>query len=173
MLVSEVEWLMTTGRDAEAVTTRLIECLGDRDASTREKAASVLSSVNVAADRVIPAAKGHPRRFPRGRPRRVQSLASIYQQRSEGDDGLRLVAGLDSLERLDLSFTKVSDQGLAYLSGMRNLRDLTLSNTITDAVLARLPGIASLRELHFNDWRLPTRRPNRRLATRACGTWRA
>ena len=49
--------------------------------------------------------------------------------------------GLTKLERLDLSYTKITDAGLVHLKGLSNLKELYLWKTkITDA------GVKSLKE---------------------------
>jgi len=50
------------------------------------------------------------------------------------DDGLRYLNGLRSMRRLYLSDTKITDDGLSQLDGMEHLEILDLSGTaITDA----------------------------------------
>jgi hypothetical protein len=53
-------------------------------------------------------------------------------------------------EQLDLSGSKVTDDGLRHLKGLRSLKILNLSNTaVSDEGLARLQGISTLRELEL------------------------
>src|SRR6185369_117320 len=45
------------------------------------------------------------------------------------DDDLRNVGQLNSLEQLDLEYTKITDSGIAHLAGLKNLRYLSISGT--------------------------------------------
>ena len=55
------------------------------------------------------------------------------------DAGLRQLAGLNSLQSLYLGSTQVTDAGLKDLVGLRSLRSLSLGNTkVTDAGVAEL-----------------------------------
>jgi hypothetical protein len=56
-----------------------------------------------------------------------------------GDAGLKELAGLKNLKWLDLGSTKVTDTGLKQLAGLKNLRSLDLQGTlVTDAGVAGL-----------------------------------
>ena len=56
-----------------------------------------------------------------------------------GDVGLKELAGLKSLQTLDLRFTKVTNAGLKVLAGLKNLQRLSLGGTkVTDAGVAAL-----------------------------------
>ena len=71
------------------------------------------------------------------------------------DDGLRVVAGLASLERIDLDGAEVGDAGLAHLGGLAKIRDLNLSLTeVTDAGLIHLRGLTRLRRLQLQGTRV-------------------
>lgn len=69
------------------------------------------------------------------------------------DEQLDALDGLaDSLRRINLSHTDVTDVGLARITGMRKLIQLRLaSDRITDAGLVSLADLADLRHLHLID----------------------
>jgi hypothetical protein len=71
------------------------------------------------------------------------------------DAGLKELGGLQSLQSLDLSSTKVTDAGLMQLKGLKRLRSLYLSKTkVTDAgihaIKEALPGLHVSREDPFD-----------------------
>ena len=58
---------------------------------------------------------------------------------------------LESLENLDLSYTEISDEGLAHLAGLRSLREVCLSCTgIRGGGLIHLVGLTELRALDLS-----------------------
>ena len=58
------------------------------------------------------------------------------------------MARLSQLQRLDLSFTKITDAGIKELTGLKQLERLDLSDTrVTDAGLKELTGLKQLRQL--------------------------
>lgn len=64
------------------------------------------------------------------------------------DEDLHVVAGLRRLWLLDLSNTSITNAGLAHLKGLRELRGLTLINTDVDSAgLAHLRNLDQLRAL--------------------------
>jgi hypothetical protein len=69
------------------------------------------------------------------------------------DADLKLVEGLPGLLSLclgDLDNTQVTDNGLDYLKGLTQLKDLSLSNTrVTDAGLKHRERLTQLQELHL------------------------
>jgi internalin A len=67
--------------------------------------------------------------------------------------GLSCVAGLEKLEELDLSYCpSITDAGLAHLKGLRSLRSLGLERTsISDAGLEHVAELRNLRELDISD----------------------
>ena len=66
------------------------------------------------------------------------------------DAGLKELAGLKSLQTLDLPVTQVTDAGLKELAGLKSLQTLNLANTkVTDAGLKELAGLKSLQALHL------------------------
>ena len=68
------------------------------------------------------------------------------------DDGLEFLKGLTSLQRLNLSDTKVTDAGLEYLKGLTSLQTLYLNDTkVTDTGLEHLKGLTNLQTLGLND----------------------
>jgi len=64
------------------------------------------------------------------------------------DNDLPHVAQLESLERLWIERTNVSDAGLAHLKGLNGLTYLSLVNTnVSDAGLVHLRGLSQLEDL--------------------------
>ena len=64
------------------------------------------------------------------------------------DDWLARLEGLDQLRQLNLAATPFTDAGLTHLRGLTELRGLNLAGTrITDAGLANLSGLTNLEEL--------------------------
>src|SRR5262249_10914831 len=61
---------------------------------------------------------------------------------------LKHLAGLKTLQTLDLSFTKVTDAGLKHLAGLKELLAVGLRGTkVTDAGLKELAGLKKLQTL--------------------------
>ncbi len=68
------------------------------------------------------------------------------------DEGLAHLTGLPQLKGLQLIGTKVTDQGLAYLDGLPQLTGLLLDGTqVTDAGLAHLAALTKLRTLYLSN----------------------
>lgn len=68
------------------------------------------------------------------------------------DAGMEHVKGLDQLTALELGFTKVTDDGLGELAGMKNLAKLDLRETDT-SLAAALKLVAKVPKLHvLADW---------------------
>lgn len=66
------------------------------------------------------------------------------------DDGLKAVEGLKNLRKLHLENTKITDAGLAHLKNLSNLEYLNLYGTqVTDAGLEQLVGLKNLRALYL------------------------
>ena len=64
------------------------------------------------------------------------------------DEGLRSIEGLKNLRRLHLEHTKIGDAGLTHLKGLTNLEYLNLYGTqVTDSGLAELEGLKNLKAL--------------------------
>jgi Leucine-rich repeat (LRR) protein len=65
------------------------------------------------------------------------------------DDGLRNVGACTGLERLDLTSTDITDAGLEHLKGLTGITELVLdySNRYTDKGFAHLTGLRNLRSL--------------------------
>jgi internalin A len=64
------------------------------------------------------------------------------------DQGLKYVARLSQLQRLDLRLTNMTDAGLKELAGLKQLELLDLSDTrVTDAGLKELTGLKQLRHV--------------------------
>src|SRR5207245_2591285 len=64
------------------------------------------------------------------------------------DAGLKELAGLKSLQSLDLMFTMVTDAGLKELAGLKSLQTLKLnSRQVTDTGLKELAGLKNLQAL--------------------------
>lgn len=66
------------------------------------------------------------------------------------DTGLKELAGMPSLQLLDLYFTPVTDTGMKELAGLQNLQALCLSGTqVTDVGLKELAGLRKLQSLNL------------------------
>jgi hypothetical protein len=62
------------------------------------------------------------------------------------DAGLKMLAGLKQLQKLNLDHTRVTDTGLKELAGLKHLEVLVLSGTkVTDAGLKEWPGSSTWR----------------------------
>ena len=71
------------------------------------------------------------------------------------DAGLKELAGLKSLQSLNLWDTLVTDAGLKELGGLTSLQSLDLKSTrVTDAGLKELAGLKSLQRLYLYDTRV-------------------
>lgn len=68
-----------------------------------------------------------------------------YAQAS--DDSLPTLEGFSECQYLDLRGTSVTDAGLVHLKKAKNLESLALSNGITDAGIANLSGLTTVRWL--------------------------
>ena len=65
-----------------------------------------------------------------------------------GDEGVRNIRGLKSLQTLNLFRTNLGDQGLAYLKDLRQLRVLLIGGTrVTDTGLVHLRRFTQLQKL--------------------------
>jgi Leucine-rich repeat (LRR) protein len=66
------------------------------------------------------------------------------------DDGLKGLEGMKNLHRLHLEKTAVTDGGLSHLKGLASLEYLNLYNTsVTDAGMAQLEGLKGLKNLYL------------------------
>lgn len=66
------------------------------------------------------------------------------------DEGLKHLGGMMNLRRIDLSTTTISDDGLAHLSGLNRLSYINLyATSITDEGLRHLHGLANLRRIYL------------------------
>jgi WD40 repeat protein len=66
------------------------------------------------------------------------------------DDQLACLAGLSDLRELDLGSTRISDKGLAHLRGLTSLQTLSLVRTpVSGEGLAHLKGLRDLRDLYL------------------------
>jgi Leucine rich repeat len=82
-------------------------------------------------------------------------ITKVWLGKSGTNAQIALVARLDRVERLDLSFTRVSDAGLVHLKRMTNLSKLHLWGTeITDAGLVHLKGMTNLTALSLGNTRV-------------------
>src|SRR5262249_12301761 len=64
------------------------------------------------------------------------------------DRDLKVLAGLNALEELDLRATRVTDAGMATLKHLRNLKSLDLTSTrVSDIGLKALKDLRNLEEL--------------------------
>ena len=71
--------------------------------------------------------------------------------RDTTDEATRHIAGLSALETYYAGKTQITDESLAILSGLTNLRRLTFWETavITDAGVTLLAGLPRLQELNL------------------------
>ena len=102
---------------------------------------AVLDKVNATGASLMPvAADGKTYRF-----------TALNVAKDFTDAGLAALAPIaDKITSVDLARTKVTDAGLAGLTGMKNLTELHLENTgITDAGLDHLKGLGSLEYLNL------------------------
>jgi hypothetical protein len=85
--------------------------------------------------------------------RRAPRLSGLNLSRTRiTDDGLAEVARHGELRRLTLNYTQITDDGLAHLEGLRGLILLELPGTrITDAGLVHLNKMVSLQYLDLRD----------------------
>ncbi len=123
----------------------------------RGKAAPALSRIEALADRVRAQRTDvlDTRNFPGVTDGDLAALQGLTHLRdlnldhSEvSDEGMKVLAGLDSLVKLSLTNTQVTDAGLAELRPLTGLEFLRLDRLpITDAGLAHLAAFPQLREL--------------------------
>jgi hypothetical protein len=67
------------------------------------------------------------------------------QQTDVSDADIRYLKGLTRLEILDLSYTEITDAGLGHVMGFSRLKDLYLDHTqVTDDGIAQLKGLGKL-----------------------------
>jgi hypothetical protein len=78
---------------------------------------------------------------------KLKRLRWLQGIRGINDAGMKYLAGLTEMERLNIGGPGVSDAGLAHLAGMKKLNHLTVSGHFTDAALRHLEGLESLRLL--------------------------
>ncbi|MDA1014941.1 MAG: protein translocase subunit SecD [Planctomycetota bacterium] len=81
-------------------------------------------------------------------------IASINFPPQTTDEDLKNLVGrkMKKVEQIDLANTKITDEGLKYLSGLKSLQILNLSRTdITDAGLKQLTDLPRLRSLSIGD----------------------
>jgi hypothetical protein len=82
----------------------------------------------------------------------LKPLASIKSPESESQAFMADLTRLPQLSSLDLSFTDVTDDGLAHLKVLTSLSELNLMHTrITDSGLAHLKGLSNLSHLRLGD----------------------
>ena len=86
----------------------------------------------------------------------IEGMASLKRLSLNGncrmtDASLEFLAGMKSLEDLDLSSSAIRGTGLGWLKGLKNLKKLDLSGTkLGDAQMAHVAGLANLEELNLN-----------------------
>ena len=61
-----------------------------------------------------------------------------------GDEGMARLAGLTSMERLNIQGSEMTDLSLSYLSNMKKLNNLTILGNFTDKGMRHLEGLTSL-----------------------------
>jgi formylglycine-generating enzyme required for sulfatase activity len=94
--------------------------------------------------------------------RRIDLSSNLYggnpvvNRALKDDDGLRHLAGLTNLVRIDLHNTTGADAGLAHLKGLTSLRELYLFGCldVSDAGVAHLKDLTNLRNLDLNATRV-------------------
>jgi hypothetical protein len=95
---------------------------------------------------------------PRTNPLNLQDLAPIaaniwhldLSRTRVTDQELAHIADLPNLRKLELNNTKVTDTGLAHLQGLKSLETLNLYGTsVTDAGLRSLEPLAGLKQIHL------------------------
>lgn len=73
---------------------------------------------------------------------------TTYAPSSISDDGVKSLAGMTLLRKLQLDGSNITDAGLVHLAGMKNLEEISLSSTkVTDAgmeALTKLPKLKSV-----------------------------
>ncbi len=81
-------------------------------------------------------------------PATEKSGKTTYAPSSISDEGIKSLAGMTQLKKLQLEGSNITDAGLAHLAGMKNLTELSLSGTkVTDAgmeALTKLPKLQSV-----------------------------
>ena len=69
----------------------------------------------------------------------------VYKGSGITDEGLKNIAGLTELRKLELEGTNVTDAGLKHLAGMKNLTSLILTGTkVTDEGMIELTKLPKL-----------------------------
>ncbi len=88
----------------------------------------------------------------------VQGYHCNYSTMPIGAEGLEYLSGLPQLRELVLNHVEMSDAGLVHIGRLTKLRDLDLSsNPITDAGAAHLAGLTELRLLELLDTQVTER----------------
>jgi hypothetical protein len=87
---------------------------------------------------------------------RLQEITDVDCSFSEvTDKGVKHLAGLLRLKRLELRGTRVTDEGMAILPSLRSLRSLNVSDTeITDSSMTHLEGLNYLTTLNLDSTRV-------------------
>lgn len=77
---------------------------------------------------------------------------SIVSNKKLTDEGLKKLASLQNLKRLNLFFNEqITDAGMEHLKGLTTIEELTLNNTgVSDAGIAELKGLTGLKKLHLS-----------------------
>jgi len=79
------------------------------------------------------------------------NLTHLHLPRQINDQGVEALSASKSLLELDLSYSSITDGGLAFIKDMPQLQILYINDTaVTDAGLAQLGGHPSLRVLFLN-----------------------
>ncbi len=136
--------------DADAVVSLLIAAMDNPDASIRLTACSVLGRFVLvekegqAISALLRATKDANEDVAA---QAAGTIAIARKRRIESDDDLKLIADLTKLESLCLSDTSITGAGLVHLSGLKNLRELTLPPTFTDAGMSHIQEFTALERL--------------------------
>lgn len=88
----------------------------------------------------------------------LKELGNLKRLRIEdvvqfGDEGMRQLEEIKSLEMLFIGRSSISDEGMRYLKGLAGLEALGLwsNSQITDKALEHIRGLGRLKELRFDD----------------------
>jgi Planctomycete cytochrome C/Leucine rich repeat len=77
---------------------------------------------------------------------------------SVSDDGLAVLKGMTQLKRLNLRGTSVTDAALEHIKGLASLQSLNLVGTkVTDAALPLLKGLKNLKTVYLADTQVSSR----------------